>query len=137
MERKDTVTPYETIFIVHPDQGGKVKEYTDRFKKIIEGLDGTVSHVDEWGLMDLAYRIEKQAKGHYVLVRYQSSARVVEELERNLKLSDGILRYLTVRLDEDAMAPARPSRIRSRTASPTERSPVPVRMRPVPSSTMA
>ena len=108
MERKDTVTPYETIFIVHPDQGGKVKEYTDRFKKIIEGLDGTVSHVDEWGLMDLAYRIEKQAKGHYVLVRYQSSARAVEELERNLKLSDGILRYLTVRLDEDAMAPARP-----------------------------
>jgi len=108
MERKDTVTPYETIFIVHPDQGGKVKEYTDRFKKIIEGLDGTVSHVDEWGLMDLAYRIEKQAKGHYVLVRYQSSARAVEELERNLKLSDGILRYLTVRLDEDAQAPARP-----------------------------
>ena len=82
MERKDTVTPYETIFIVHPDQGGKVKEYTDRFKKIIEG--------------------------HYVLVRYQSSARAVEELERNLKLSDGILRYLTVRLDEDAKAPARP-----------------------------
>ena len=108
MERKDTVTPYETIFIVHPDQGGKVKEYTDRFKKIIEGLDGTVSHVDEWGLLDLAYRIEKQAKGHYVLVRYQSSARAVEELERNLKLSDGILRYLTVRLDEDAKAPARP-----------------------------
>ncbi len=108
MERKDAVTPYETIFIVHPDQGGKVKEYTDRFKKIIEGLEGTVSHVDEWGLMDLAYRIEKQAKGHYVLVQYQSSARVVEELERNLRLTDGILRYLTVRLDEDAKPPVRP-----------------------------
>ncbi len=102
------MTRYETVFIVHPDQGGKVKEYTDRFKKIIEGLEGTVSHVDEWGLMDMAYRIEKQAKGHYVLVQYQSSARAVEELERNMKLSDGVLRYLTVRLDEEAKTQARP-----------------------------
>lgn len=94
------MTSYETLFIVHPEQGGKVKEFIDRFKKVIEGLDGTVSQVDEWGLRDLAYRIQKQAKGNYVLVQYQSSARAVEELERNMKLSDGVLRFLTVRLDE-------------------------------------
>lgn len=102
------MTRYETLFIVHPDQGGRVKEYAERFKKIIEGLAGTVSHVDEWGLMDLAYRIQKQGKGYYVLFQYQSSARAVEEFERNMKLSDGILRYLTVRVDEEAKAPARP-----------------------------
>lgn len=98
------MTRYETLFIVHPDQGGKVKEFIDRFKKVIEGLDGTVSRADEWGLLELAYRIEKQAKGYYILFEYQSSARVVEELERNLRLSDGVLRYLTVRVDEDVKA---------------------------------
>lgn len=102
------MTLYETTFIVHPDQGGKVKEYIEKFKKIIEGLDGAVSQVDEWGLRDLAYRIEKQAKGYYTLFQYRSSAQVVEELERNLKLSDGVLRYLTVRLDDEAKPVAQP-----------------------------
>lgn len=96
------MTLYETLFIIHPDQGGKVKEFIDRFRKIIEGLDGTVSHVDEWGLRDLAYRIQKQTKGYYTLIQYRCSAGVVEELERNMKLSDGVMRYLTVRLDEEA-----------------------------------
>ena len=99
---------YETLFIVHPDQGGKVKEFIERFKKIIEGLNATVSQAEEWGLRDLAYRIQKQAKGYYILLQYQSSARAVEELERNMRLSDGVLRYLTVRVDEDAGAPQRP-----------------------------
>lgn len=96
------MTLYETLFIVHPEQGGKLKELVERFKKIIEGMDGTVSHVDEWGLRDLAYRIQKQAKGYYTLLEYRSSPRVVEELERTMKLTDGVLRYLTVRLDSEA-----------------------------------
>ena len=100
MEEKSNVTLYETLFIVHPEQGGTVKEFIDRFKGVIEGLDGTVSQVDEWGLRDLAYRIQKQTKGYYTLLQYRSSVRAVEELERNMKLSDGVLRYLTVRLDE-------------------------------------
>ncbi|MEK7210581.1 MAG: 30S ribosomal protein S6, partial [Candidatus Binatota bacterium] len=70
--------------------------------------NATVSQAEEWGLRDLAYRIQKQAKGYYILLQYQSSTRAVEELERNLKLSDGVLRYLTVRVDEDAGAPQRP-----------------------------
>jgi small subunit ribosomal protein S6 len=78
-----------------------VKEFTERFKRIIEGQAGTVSKVDEWGLRDLAYRIQKQGKGFYTLLQYRSSGRAVEELERNLKLTDGILRYLTVRVDAE------------------------------------
>ena len=98
------VALYETIFIAHPDKGGAVKDYTERFKKIVEDLGGTISQAEEWGLRDLAYRIQKQARGHYVLLRYRSEPRAVDELERNLKLSDGILRYLTVRVDEKAEA---------------------------------
>lgn len=103
MEGKSPVTLYETLFVVHPDQGGRVKEFADRFKKIIEGLEGAVSQVDEWGLRDLAYRIQKQTKGYYVLLQYCSSSRAVEELERNMKLTGGVLRYLTVRLDAEAV----------------------------------
>jgi small subunit ribosomal protein S6 len=94
------VTLYETLFVVHPEKGPRVKEFIEKFKKVIEGQAGTVSHVDEWGLRDLAYRIEKQGKGFYTLLQYRSPARAVEELERNLKLTDGVLRYLTVRTDE-------------------------------------
>jgi small subunit ribosomal protein S6 len=100
VEDKRTVTLYETLFIVHPEKGPRVKEFVEKFKKVIEGQDGSVLQVDEWGLRDLAYRIDKQGKGIYILVRYRSTGRAVEELERNLKLTDGILRYLTVRAQE-------------------------------------
>jgi small subunit ribosomal protein S6 len=79
-----------------------MKEFIDKFKKVVEAQEGVVSQIDEWGLRDLAYRIEKQTKGIYTLMQYRSSARAVEELERNLKLTDGILRYLTVRANEQA-----------------------------------
>ena len=94
------VTHYETLFIVHPEKGPRVKEFIERFRKVIEGQEGVVSQVEEWGLRDLAYRIQKQAKGYYTLLQYRSAGRAVEELERNLRLTDGILRYLTVRDDE-------------------------------------
>lgn len=96
------MTLYETLFIVHPEKGPRLKEFIEKFKKVIEGQEGSLAQVDEWGLRDLAYRIEKQGKGIYTLLRYQSTGRAVEELERNLKLTDGILRYLTVRADEES-----------------------------------
>lgn len=95
------MTLYETLFIVHPERAARIKEFVERFKKVIEGQDGALSQVDEWGMRDLAYRIDKQSKGHYVLLRYNATGRTVEELERNLKLTDGILRYLTVRAEEN------------------------------------
>jgi len=102
------VTPYETLFVIHPEKGARIKELIERFKKIIEGQGGSIAQVEEWGLRDLAYRIEKQSKGFYTLLQYRSSARAVEELERNLKLTDDVLRYLTVRADEAGQA-ANPS----------------------------
>jgi small subunit ribosomal protein S6 len=95
------VTLYETLFVVHPEKGPRIKEFIERFKKVIEGQDGAVTNIDEWGARDLAYRIEKQARGYYTLLRYNASGKAVDELERNLKLTDGILRYLTVRADPD------------------------------------
>ena len=101
-----TVTNYETLFIVHPEKGPRVKEFIERFRKVIEGQEGVVAQAEEWGLRDLAYRIQKQGKGYYSLLQYRASGRAVEELERNLRLTDGILRYLTVRDDAANQAAA-------------------------------
>ena len=95
------MTLYETLFVVHPEKGPRMKEFIEKFKKVIEGQAGTISNVDEWGARDLAYRIDKQGRGYYTLLRYQATGKAVDELERNLRLTDGILRYLTVKADEE------------------------------------
>lgn len=95
------MTLYETLFVVHPEKGPRMKEFIEKFKKVIEGQSGTMSNVDEWGARDLAYRIDKQGRGYYTLLRYQATGKAVDELERNLRLTDGILRYLTVKADEE------------------------------------
>jgi small subunit ribosomal protein S6 len=102
------VSAYETLFVVHPEKGSRMKEFVERFKKIIEAQGGSLSQVDDWGVRDLAYKIEKQGRGYYTLLRFEGTGPAVQELERNLKLTDGILRYLTVRYDEKAQAAAAP-----------------------------
>jgi small subunit ribosomal protein S6 len=94
------------MFIVHPEKGGAVKDYIERFKKVVEEQGGSVAHLEEWGLRDMAYRIEKQGKGYYTLLQYRAEARAVDEVERTMRLTDGVLRYLTVRVDEAAEAAA-------------------------------
>ncbi len=92
---------YETLYIIHPDEGGKIKEIIDRYRDVIAAQGGEVSHVEEWGLKELAYRIGNQARGYYILFQHRSTPRAVEELERNMKLADNVLRFLTVRLEEE------------------------------------
>lgn len=113
---------YETLFIVHPEKGPRIKEFIERFKKVVESKEGTIALVDEWGVRDLAYRIEKQGKGFYTLLRYNSTGAAVVELERNLKLTDGILRYLTVRVDDDSPA-INPATYRGHTEEPRRSAP--------------
>jgi small subunit ribosomal protein S6 len=103
------------MMVVHPERGPRVKEFIERFQKVIEGQSGTSVRVEEWGLRDLAYRIDKQGKGYYTLFQYQGTGQTVQELERNLKLTDGILRYMTVRADEQVET-ASPSTARAAAA---------------------
>lgn len=74
----------------------QTRETLDRARKLIEEMGGKVEQVQEWGMRDLAYPIRKQTRGYYVLTEYSSTAAGVNELERNLKIADEILRFLTV-----------------------------------------
>ena len=103
---ENDLTLYETIFILRPEHAPKVKEYLEKCKKIVEDHHGSVTHVEEWGNREMAYSIEKQSRGNYSLMRYRSIGRTVEELERTLKLSEEVMRVLTVRLDVEPEGPS-------------------------------
>jgi small subunit ribosomal protein S6 len=103
MERRFSMRTYETIFIAHPDLvEEEVKALIDRMKGIIENLNGQLIKVEEWGRKKLAYKLKKLTKGYYVLIRFLGNGEILVEIERNLRLSDGVLKYQSIRLDKKA-----------------------------------
>ena len=101
---------YETIFILTPDTPNEgVAKVNDRIKGIVESMGGTVLKVDNWGKRKLAYEVAKQLKGIYLYWQYLGSAGLVAELERNLRMLDTVIRYMTVKLDKDVDPTARPT----------------------------
>jgi small subunit ribosomal protein S6 len=101
---------YETIFILAPDtQNADVAQLNARLKGIIEDMGGAIVRVDNWGKRKLAYEVQKNLKGIYLYWQYLGSAGLVEELERNLRLLDPVIRYMTVKVDENIDPTARPS----------------------------
>ncbi|MBM4257325.1 MAG: 30S ribosomal protein S6 [Deltaproteobacteria bacterium] len=87
---------YETLCIFHPElPETQVKELGGWMQKIVEGAKGTVLQIDEWGMRDLAHLIRKQRRGYYVRLEYDAPGAVVKELERNLRINENVLRFLT------------------------------------------
>jgi small subunit ribosomal protein S6 len=114
---------YETLFILHPElPEAQVRETIDRVRRLIEGMNGQVTEMQDWGMRELAYPIHKQPRGTYVLAQYTAGTDVVKELERNLKLADEILRFISVRMPEVRKATRRAAR-RLKTTPATEQSP--------------
>jgi small subunit ribosomal protein S6 len=100
---------YETIFIAHPDLvEEEVKALIDKVKGIIENLNGQLIKVEEWGRKKLAYKLKKLTKGYYILIRFLGNAEILVEIERNLRLSDGVLKYQSIRLDKKALEEVQP-----------------------------
>jgi len=95
---------YETTYILLPDLDESERATVqDRVKEIVEGeFKGEILKVDEWGRRPLAYALRKERFGYYFHVRYRAEGAVVAELERILRLTDPVMKYLTVRLDESA-----------------------------------
>lgn len=98
---------YETILIAHVDlPEDELVGLIDRYSNIITGQKGILAKVERWGKRRLAYLINKQVRGFYILIDYAGESVVVNELERNLKIDDKILKFMTVLKDSTVDAAA-------------------------------
>jgi small subunit ribosomal protein S6 len=97
---------YETIFIVKPDLGEEeTKGLTAKVQEIIASMKGDFKRLEDWGARKLAYPIEKFARGRYYYLRFDGDAPLIAELERRLRLDDKVLRYQSVKLEKEVVAP--------------------------------
>ena len=92
---------YEELFIVKPDAPEEeVDQFVEQLKTQLTASGATVDKVEKWGKRRLAYRVDKYREGFYVLLQFTCAPDGVKELERRLRVSDVVLKFLTVRIDE-------------------------------------
>jgi small subunit ribosomal protein S6 len=92
---------YEELFIIKPDATEEeIDQIIEQLTGVITSAGGTVDKTDKWGKRRLAYRVEKQREGYYVLIQFTSGPQTVKELERRLRVTDAVIKFLTVRIDE-------------------------------------
>jgi small subunit ribosomal protein S6 len=106
--REETTMPYyETVFVARQDLSTtQVQELTDAYSKIITDAGGKIHKTENWGLRNLAYRINKNRRGHYVLIESETEAPALHEVERTMRLNEDILRFMSVREDELTSGPS-------------------------------
>ena len=91
---------YETVFIARQDiSTTQAEALTEQFSGIIVENGGQVLKKEPWGLRNIAYRIKKNRKGHYTLLNIDAPPAAVQEMERQMRISEDVLRYLTVRVE--------------------------------------
>jgi small subunit ribosomal protein S6 len=91
---------YENVFIARQDiSATQAEALTEQFANLIAEQGGKVTKKEQWGLRNIAYRINKNRKGHYVLMNIEATGPAISEMERQMRINEDILRYLTVRVD--------------------------------------
>ena len=91
---------YETVFIINPSvEDAGVKELIEKFSNIINS-DGKVEEAKELGMKKLAYEINKQTEGNYVLINFEANPGLVKELERVYRITDEVMKFITIRKEE-------------------------------------
>lgn len=89
---------YEVLYIVHPDlTDEETKAVSDRYSELVTAQKGTIIKVEDWGRRRLAYEIKKQDKGSYILIDFYGPGSMIKEIERNFRIDDKVLKYLTVK----------------------------------------
>ena len=98
---------YEHVFLTRQDASAQqVEELTAQFKAIIEQMGGKVAKTEQWGVKSLSYRLRKNRKAHFTLFNVDAPAAALNEVERQERLSEDVLRYLTIRVDEHEEGPS-------------------------------
>ena len=114
---------YETVMVFSMKQGEDgIQALIEKFKALIE-KHATLQSVDEWGKGKLAYLINKEAEGYYVLMNFESEAEFPAELDRIYKITDGVIRSLIIRKPEGAEAPADKAEETKAEEAPAEEAP--------------
>jgi small subunit ribosomal protein S6 len=91
---------YEIVFLVHPDQSEQVPAMIERYKTLIEGGNGKIHRLEDWGRRQLAYPINNLVKAHYVLFNIETDQSVLNELVDGFRFNDAVLRHLVMRRDD-------------------------------------
>ncbi|MDT9587280.1 MAG: 30S ribosomal protein S6 [Candidatus Arsenophonus melophagi] len=89
---------YEIVFMVHPDQSAQVSSMIERYSSSIIKARGKIHRLEDWGRRQLAYPINKLHKAHYVLMNIETSQEIIDELERNFRFNDAIIRSMIMRV---------------------------------------
>jgi small subunit ribosomal protein S6 len=125
---------YEELYILKPDTAEEdVEASVEQIRQIVTTAGGTIDKIDKWGIRKLAYRVGKQSEGFYILVQFSSGPETVKEIERRLRVSDNVLKYLTVRIDEKLKWLEKRKKIREKRAA---RKPAPAPLQPAPAPAM-
>ena len=92
---------YEHIFMARQDVSSQqVDTLVEQFKELLENNGGSVEKIENWGLKTLPYRVKKNRKAHYALMNIDAPSDAIQEMERQMRLHEDILRYMTVKVDE-------------------------------------
>ncbi len=97
---------YEIVFLVHPDQSEQVPAMVERYRKIIEGGDGRIHRLEDWGRRQLAYPIHKVHKAHYVLMNIECGQAVLDEIEKAFRFNDAVIRSLVLKREQAVTEPS-------------------------------
>ena len=91
---------YEHVYLARQDVSAQqVETMTEQFKTIIESMGGKVAKVEYWGVKSLAYRINKNRKAHFSLINLDAPAAAVAEMERQMRINENVLRFMTIRME--------------------------------------
>lgn len=98
---------YETVFIARQELStAQVDALTESFTTILKDNGGKIAKTENWGLRTLAYKINKSRKGHYVLIESDAPSAALHEMERNMRLNEDIMRYMSIRNEELSKGPS-------------------------------
>lgn len=104
---KRSMALYEHVFLARQDLAqAQVDTLAEEATRTIESNDGKVTRTETWGLKSLAYPIRKNRKAHFVMLHVDAPGTVVEELERQTRINEDVIRYMTIRVDEHEAGPS-------------------------------
>lgn len=115
---------YEAVVILHPDMGeDDVRNFTERYSQLVKTSGGEIIKIEDWGLKRLAYLVQKKEKGRYILFDFVGKPALISEMERQFKISEDVMKYLSVKLEHEVDLEAFKSAPKGEPEPPVEEAP--------------